>query len=606
MTDFARPTLADLIAGTAELSLADWLSTVVRRHASSEAIVAQQARISYATLEGMMNLVAAALLDCGIGPGDRVALFFDQGPASWSALWGVWRAGAIAVPLTAAQPPARLRKVLEDCSPRLIVTDSLLVPKIRMAAGDGVSLIEIDRLSPRSIESWPAVRASDPAIILYTSGSDGTPKGVIQTHRNLLQKVGVCTRAFETTPADRFALFSTYAVGQGLITMLNALAVGAALCQFDVKQRGLDELAAWLEEERITIYVSSATLFRTLARALATPRPYPDLRLVRLSGERVTPADVMAHRRLFRDSARLLVSYSATETGLISMHFVDPEETFPDGVVPVGPPVEGMAVRVVDDQGRDLGDGEEGELIVRSAYLSPGYWGDAERTSTAFTVAAAEREYRTADVCRLRHGRLDHLGRKGFRVKIRGFRIELEDVEAALRRCADVQQAVVVARTDVHDDARLVAYVETASGSSQTADTLRAGLGDLLPDYSIPSTFVMVDHLPLAESGKIDRTRLPDPPRDRPLLSSAWTAPATPLEIMIATIWENVLEVDRVGLHDDFFSIGGDSLRATQVVARLGSALDRPISIGDILQASTVAEVAAVILRGDPKPGAPV
>ena len=214
---------------------------------------------------------------------------------------------------------------------------------------------------------WPRTRAQTPAVILYTSGSDGSPKGVIQTHTNFMQKTRVCADAFGTTPADRFAIFSTYTVGQGIMTALNALLFGAALCPYDVRHLGLEALAAWLKRERITIYVSSASLFRSFVRGFDGSTRFDDLRMIRIGGERVTPADVAAYRRVFTPTTRLLISYSATETGPISMHWVDDNEQYPDAIVPVGRPADGVTILIVGDDGRELGAGDQGEIVVRSA-----------------------------------------------------------------------------------------------------------------------------------------------------------------------------------------------------------------------------------------------
>ena len=209
----------------------------------------------------------------------------------------------------------------------------------------------------------------------------------------------------------------------------------------------------------------------------------------------------------------------------------------------------------------------------------------------------SEREYRTGDLGRVRAGRLEHLGRKGYRVKIRGFRIELEEVETALHNCPGILRAAVAVKPDVDGEPRLVGYTEPAPDSAPTADTIRANLAKQLPDHMIPSAFVLLEKLPMTESGKVDRALLPDPPRDRPVLSSAWAPAETALEAAIARIWSEVLGIEPIGVHDAFLSIGGDSLKATQVVARLSSELQVSISLGDVLQAPTIADLAALLKR---------
>ena len=468
-----------------------------------------------------------------------------------------------------------------------------------VVADGHASVLDVNAQEAAPPRAWPRVRPADPATILYTSGTSGRPKGVIQTHGNILNKIDVCAVAFRTTPADRFSLLTSYAMAQGMIITASALLRGATLCAFDVRREGLTALADWLVAQQISVYVSVASLFRSFARTLDPSRRFPDVRLVRIGGERVTPDDVAAHRLHFA-RARLLVSYAATEAGPIALHEVGAAETFPEGVVPVGRTLDGVTVFVRDEAGRQMPDGEKGELVVRSAYLSPGYWGQPEQTAQAFLTSGAaavtgERDYPTGDLGRIRDGRIEHLGRVGHRIQIGGVRIELEGVEAALQGCPEVLRAAALAKPRSDKELQIVAYVQPVHGCSPTVDTLRAFMGTRLPEQMIPSMFVILESLPLTDSGKVDRQRLPDPPTDRPQLSSEWAEPITPAERIVAETVREVLGIERVGRKDAFLSIGGDSLRAGQVASRLSRRFGKPISLGDLLLASTVAGIAALV-----------
>jgi len=298
--------------------------------------------------------------------------------------------------------------------------------------------------------------------------------------------------------------------------------------------------------------------------------------------------------------ARLLVSYAATEAGPIASHEVGAAETFLDGIVPVGKTLDGVTVFVRDEAGRQLPDEQRGELVVRSAYLSPGYWGQPEQTAQAFhtssaTAATGERDYPTGDLGRIRNGLIEHLGRVGHRIQIGGVRIELEGVETVLQACPDVLRAAALAKPRSDNELQIVAYVQPVPGCLPTVDTLRAFMETRLPEQMIPSMFVILETLPLTDSGKVDRQRLPDPPSDRPLLSSEWAEPITPVERVVAEIVREVLGIERVGRKDAFLSIGGDSLRAGQVASRLSRRFGKPISLADLLLASTVAEIATLV-----------
>ncbi len=438
------------------------------------------------------------------------------------------------------------------------------------------------------------------AIILYTSGSTGRPKGVIQTHGNLLQRVDRWKSNFAIPSDDRFALVGSMSVSHGMTVVLNALLRGATLCPFDVARDGVAAMADWLIDERISFISLTVTLFRSLADHLdGRNRRFPDLRLVRLAGEAVTANDVATHRRLFGSRTGLEVSYSATEVGPITSYLVAPNDTFPEGIVPIGVPYEGLTVAVVDGTGAELPAGETGEMVVRGSDLSTGYWNDPERTASRYNAssAAGQQEYRTRDLGRVRGGMLEYVGRLENRVKIRGFRVELGEIEAVLAQCVDVLHGAVVVHPGPDGEDRIVAYVQPKPGALPTVDTLRSDLAARLPDYAIPAVFVIQQHLPLTESGKPDRRALVAPGPHRPVLSSVWTSPRTPLEEVIADIWCKVLGLEEVGVDDSFLSLGGDSLKAQRVAVQLSKAVGLDLPLGELMGADTIAQVGEVVKR---------
>jgi amino acid adenylation domain-containing protein len=603
------------------------LEAAARRYADREAIRGDHASFTYRDTSDLIDRVARAILEVSVAPQDRVVLLFGHRVEAFAAALGVVKSGAIAVPMMASTPFDRRDQIARDAQPACVVTDIANEGDALALARGRMPVIVIDRLlaatgvstrtrPPITDRDWPSLSASDPAFIMYTSGSSGEPKGVVQTHRSVLQKIRATTLMLETTPADRIAMFSTYAVGQGLTAMFSALLRGAAVCQFDVRRQGLERLARWLVEQRISIFISSATLFRSLVRTLDGSAQFPDLRVIRLGSERITTDDVDDYRRLFAaqvgvrrahkathesesSTPRLLIAYSSTETANISMHVIGPDEQFPDGIVPVGRPSEGVTVTVVDDAGRPLPPGEEGEILVRSAYLPAGYWRDAERTARTYLPVPGdpeERLCRTGDLGRMRpDGCLEHRGRKDRRVKIRGFRVELEEVETLLSSHPSVVHAAVIARADRRGDPMLVAYVEMKAGANTPMEDVRRHASLNLPDYMVPATFVVLDAMPVSDTGKINRSRLPAPPLDRPSLSTAHVKPRTALETTIAAIWRDVLDLDGVGVHDPLLMVGGDSLRAAQISSRVAATLGVEVQLWELLEASTIAALATLI-----------
>jgi len=575
------------------------IADAVALHAQRPAIRNLAGNLSYADLADDAARVAHVALETGLRPQDRALLLFDHRPRAISALLGVIKAGGIAVPLTASTPLARRELVLRDAEPACVITDVANEHDARALAPQRLPVIVIDRLAPAPPRRWPTLDVSDPAVISYTSGSTGQPKGVVQSHASIMQKLWATAQRLETTPDDRITMFSTYAVGQGMTAAMSALVCGATVCQFDVRRLGFERLAKWLVDERISIYISSATLIRALGRATGEVG-CTGLRVVRVGSERVTVEDVAACRRMF-PQARMLIAYSSTETANIAMHVVGEHETFPSGVVPVGLPNPGVTVSIIDEAGEALQPGQEGEVVVQSAYLPKGYWRDPERTArTYMTVAGVdgERLCRTGDLGRIRtDGCLEVLGRKDRRVKIRGFRIELDEIESLLGRHASVARAAVLAKPDHRGDLLLVAYLEMADGLATPIEDVRSFALARLPDYMVPTSFVVVENMPAGDLGKVDRARLPDPPRARPSMSAEYVAPRTPLERTISTIWQDVLGHDAIGVHDPFLMIGGDSLRAAQIASRVSSALERDVPLWELLDASTIANLAEIIER---------
>jgi amino acid adenylation domain-containing protein len=568
----------------------------VRQHGPADAIRTADGSVSYTELGERIGRVAAALLDAGVRPLDTVMLIIEQHPWAVAALLGVVKSGAIAVPVVASTPPERQAQIFDAAGPVCIVSDAIDEGAACPWPHQPIPIILVQRLGTSVRTQWPRVHVTDPAVIIYTSGSTGAPKGVVLTNQSVMHTVWATARVFEATPPDRIATFSSYAVGQGLTATMSAVVAGAAACHFDVRRFGLDRLVTWLREQRVSIFISSASLFRSLVRTADNRINCPTLRLVRLGSERITLEDVHAFRRCFGSGVALLIAYSSTETGTVAMHQVRPDESFPDGVVPVGQSIDGVTVAIVDGDGDAVPHGGVGEVVVQSSFLPAGYWRDAERTTRVYTPVPGtegERLCRTGDLGRLSaDGRLELLGRADRRVKIRGYRVELDEIERVLAEHPAVHRAAVVAPTDTHGDASIVAYLELRAASAASVDEIGAFARRYLPDHVIPSTFLVLDAMPLTDTGKVARSQLPDATRARPSMSAAYVAARTPLEQTIAGVWQEVLGLDAIGVNDPFLLIGGDSLRAGQIASRLSAIFDIDLQLWELLEVSTIAQVA--------------
>jgi acyl-coenzyme A synthetase/AMP-(fatty) acid ligase/acyl carrier protein len=389
-------------------------------------------------------------------------------------------------------------------------------------------------------------------------------------------------------------MFSSYAVGQGLIVIFSALLYGATVCMFDARTHGFDRLVNWLAAERITIFISSATLFRSLMRSEGSRLTCPELRLVRLGGESVIVEDVQACRSYLPRHVQFVVGYGATEAAIMTMHAVGADEEFPSGFVPVGRALPGLRVSIAGEDGNPVPHGESGEIVVHGRDL-PSYWRESARTEGRYRESPdvpGERCYFTGDRGRARaDGCIEHLGRVDRRVKVRGFRVELDEVEQVLGQHPLVVRSAVVAHRNQLDDLTIVGYVETIDPSMLRVDDLRRFMADRLADYKVPSTFIALDRMPLGDARKILRSRLPAPETVRPLADAPVAGPETDLQRVIEAIWLEVLGLTAVSIDDVFFMMGGDSLRAAQVGSRLSEALGIEVSMSLLLQAPTIRQL---------------
>jgi amino acid adenylation domain-containing protein len=583
----------------ARLSIPTRFEDHARAKPAAHAVRTANQTLSYGALNEAANRLARAVL--AETESSTVAVLAGHGVSMIVGMLGVLKAGKIFVPVDHRQPRARMLQILADCEARLLLTDEKHFSTACDLVRPGVRILNVDAPAPTfSAENLNLpIDHHSTACLHYTSGSTGSPKGVLQTHRNLVHKTMAFTEALELSPDDRLTQLASCATGQGLSTALQGLLNGASLHPFDIREAGLGKLAASLTEHQITVYRSSASIFRHFVKTLTGADVFPNLRMITIGGERIRPEDVELYKQHFSENCRFASTFSATETGLISLHLMDHGTSVPD-VVPVGYPRQDLTITIVDETSREVPIGERGEIVVRSSLLSPGYWRDPARTAEVFSIVPGspdERVYRTGDLGRFRaDGCLEHLGRKDFRIKLRGFRVELEEIERTLCDHPLVSEAVAALRRDGTGEERICAYVVAEATQRPTATELRMHIRTTLPEQMVPSAFVFLDVLPLAASGKVDRSALPAPGQDRASDDSA-AIPLTTVQKTLADIWRVVLGVSPVGNEEDFFESGGDSLRAGQVISRIYQELHVDIPVTRFMEAPTIVRLAQVIER---------
>ncbi len=574
----------------------------VRRYPDRLAVKSGTQRLTYTELNAVANRVARTLLaQRGRGEGS-VALLFEWSTSLVVGLLGALKAARICVPVNPSFPRARLRSTLEDSQAQVILTDRKHMALARDLARNGRHCLDVDALdgslSPQNLDM--PIPPDRLAALIYTSGSTGQPKGVMQTHRNFLHTAMIETNLFHLCPSDRVTNATSPGGAGAIWTILRALLNGAAFVPLDIQRIGVGHLATWLIQEEITVFTALAVI-RQFSATLSGTERFPKIRLVTLGRDTVYPSDVELVRKHFGPHCRLFVGLGSTEVGRLTQYFLDKDAPVTGSVVPVGYPVPDIEILLLGEDGQDVGVDAVGEIAVRSQYLSPGYWRRPELTRDAFRPdpgGGPTRIYRTGDLGRrLPDGCLVHLGRTDFQVKIRGYRVEVAEIEGALRNLATLKEAVVVAQEARPGEQRLVAYLVPATRPAPTVSALRRALAASLPDSMIPSTFVMMDRLPLTATGKVDRLALPAPSRTRPELDARFVAPRTRVEAILCAIWGEVLGLDQVGIHDHFLELGGHSLAASRVITRILERFGVDLPLRTLFEAPTVVQVAVVIVE---------
>jgi amino acid adenylation domain-containing protein len=583
-------------------SIADRFFAQASRHADRPALLEPDRTWSYAELAGAAARVATGLLTrLGAEP-QRVGLLFRKGGENIAAILGTLAAGHAYVPLDPSYPDARLRSILDDAGAATVLFDRAHRAQARRVSG-ARGAIALASLLRDAVGPLPAVPGERVAYLLYTSGSTGRPKGIWQSQRNLMAHARCYARSLGITPDDRLSLFPSCSFDASVMDIFGALLNGAALVALDLIEEGLPAVLRRLEG--VTVLHATPTLFRTVAQALDQPparppdRPLHEVRAVVLGGEAAYRSDLQLFQRRFRQGALLVNGFGPSECTVALQFHATVETLLVRSALPIGHPVEGVRVLLLNADGEEVGAGGIGEIVLGSPHLALGYWQEPEATARAFLDDAQTcRRYHTGDLGRrLPDGAIEFVGRRDTQVKIRGYRIEVGEIEQALLRLGPIDKAVVVARCD---DAApyLVAYLIQAPGGALPPCELRARLAGELPGPMIPSAFVTLEQLPLLPNGKVDRAALPHPKASLVRDAVPHVPPRTPVERRLAELWGGLLGIADVGVHDHFFrNLGGHSLLAVQLLSRVRDHFRVELSLRLLFEAPTIAELASAIER---------
>ena len=581
-----------------EQSIPERFEKIVRNYPSHPAVESENETLAYADLNAQSNRMARAILkraECNVHP---VALLFGKGSAQVIAMLAVLKAGKFFVLLDPALPEDRLSAILEDTGSELLLHDQKNAALATRLSRDGCQLLQASLASDDgSTENLGRrIAPDDLAYVVYTSGSTGKPKGVIQNHQNILHRTMLRVRTDHLRPNDRFAHI-TSGTSNEITNAFYSLLNGASMVIFDLRKEGVDRLAQWLVQERITLCSFATPLFRKLCETLTGTVQFPHLRSIRFRSDAIFKSDVELYEKFFPKHCILVTSLSSTETGALTETVIPKASEIPGNEVSIGCPQPDKEIVLLDDNGHQVEVNLVGEIVVRSKYLSPGYWRRPDLTAAKFKQDPDDPEkcrcYHTGDLAlMLPNGCLVHKGRKDFRVKIRGYGVELAEVEKTLRGHNEVTDCVVVDRKDESGETKLIAYFSSAGQLKPNASELRRHLSGSLPGYMVPSAFVRLESIPLLPNGKVDRRALPEPDTTRPELSVPYEAPRTRLERDLAEFWAEVLSLDRVGTRDDFFDLGGHSLSGSLIISWIHEKFGVDLPVSEFFVNPTVAQLA--------------
>ncbi|GLW93516.1 non-ribosomal peptide synthetase [Actinokineospora globicatena] len=562
----------------------------VTRAPDAVALVAGAERLTYAELDARSDRLARVLVERGARPGGIVAIGLPRSADLVVAVLAVLKSGAAYLPLDPGYPRARLDLMLADANPTLLVTDltDFDVPTVAPAEGTDGPLEPV------------ALTADHPAYVIYTSGSTGTPKGVLVPHRNVDRLLTATDHWFGFGPDDVWTLFHSYAFDFSVWELWGPLLRGGTLVVVDhATSRSPEAFLDLLERERVTVLNQTPSAFHQLDAADAA-RGGADLalRYVIFGGEALEPRKLAGwYERHADDAPRLVNMYGITETTVHVTYLPLTRAAATEGTPDIGVPIPDLRAYVLDDGFGLAAPDVVGELYVAGAGLADGYLNRPALTSTRFVANpfGQGRLYRTGDLARWRaDGTLEYFGRADGQVKLRGFRIELGEIESVLSAHPSVAHAVAVVRED--RTTRLVAYVVPTAGQTLEGADLREWAARDLPEHMVPAAVVVLDRIPLTPNGKVDRKALPAP--DFAGLATS-RQPETDAERTLAAVFAEVLGVPSVGLDDDFFALGGDSIISIQLVSR-ARAEGLKFSPRDVFERRTVARIAEVAAEPAP------
>ena len=526
-----------------------------------------------------------------------ISIFLDHDAPMIVSMIAVLKSGNGYVCLEPHVPESiTVSKLIDSQSIGLITNDQYLELAVKLVGND-IPIINIDRLTKKSELNFSVSESPDNyAYLLYTTGSTGKPKGTLQNHRNFLYLMRNYTKTAKITHNDTISVIASFSFSAAIMDIFGALLNGATACIWNLKLCGFEKMPVFLKQNNVTIFHSSPTAFRHLCKFSQTT-DLKTIRLVYLGGEGASRKDFELYKCFFPFNTSLICSYGSTELGIITQFVTDVRQSIESYYIPMGSPVDFVTLFILDKNGNEVPDGQIGEIAISSPYLALGYWNRHEINKKQFFKKDEKRIFLTRDSAKKIDGNYIYYGRVDSQINLRGYRIILDEMDMLIKSNPSVQHSITLLRNDISAEPCLVSYIILQPGSNLSTIGIRNYLKPKLPEVMIPSYFVFMESFPLTNNGKTDKKMLPKPLilRNKFSLENRYVPPRNEVEKKLCDIWANTIKTDIVGLHDNFFSLGGTSLSAMEMVVEINNKFGLSIPLINLLELPDVHAMAKLI-----------
>ncbi len=577
-----------------QLSIGQHLDQAVSKHKTQIAIKDSGGSYTYQDVKEISDRICTYLIQHDLKKGDIVGLVFEQSKECVAATIGVLKAGCSFVPLDVNDPITRLATIIEDCKPTILI-HSVKHETIAAELNDNHCLIRCfsTLISDQNTAiELPEVSPDDRAYIFYTSGTTGEPKGVCQTHRNLLHFIAQYSSPLKITSSDKLSMLYSLNFSASNMDVFSSLLNGASLHFYNIKERGASKLNVWLKQEKITVLHTVPTVFRYLLKNSPPDQNYHSIRAIDLGGEALYASDVQLFRQHFSSDTICVNHLAATEASVIAQHVIEPNRDYAEGNLTVGQPAPGIEIRILNENGVDIEPGETGQIVIKSSYLSPEYYNKPKLTNSLFSDSGDIdfcRAYKSGDLgYRDKEGNLFFVGRSDDRVKIRGHSVATGEIESTLIGIKGIENVVVVSKTNHSMETMLVAFLVPTLNTNHSEKSIRDFINKQLPDYMVPGAIMFRKSLPLTLTGKVDRRLLAQEylVDDTPV--STDDLPQNTIEQRIAEMFSVILQCPTVARNQEFFDLGGNSMGMAQLIAEIEKQFNIEIPLEFIAKECTV------------------